>query len=32
MFRTIKRISDKHEDIKVIYSTHMNPVFRITAN
>lgn len=32
MFRAIKRIVDEHEDIKVIYPIHMNPVVRETAN
>ena len=31
MFRG-KRIVDEHEDIKVIYPIHMNPVVRETAN
>lgn len=32
MFRAIKRVVDKHKDIKVIYPIHMNPVVRETAN
>lgn len=32
MFRAIKRIVDEHEDIKVIYPIHMNPVVRQTAS
>lgn len=32
MFRAIKRIVDEHEDIKVIYPIHMNPLVRATAN
>lgn len=32
MFRAIKRIVDEHEDIKVIYPIHMNPVVRSIAN
>jgi len=32
MFRAIKRIVNEHEDIKVIYPIHMNPVVRETAN
>ncbi|NLI94337.1 MAG: UDP-N-acetylglucosamine 2-epimerase (non-hydrolyzing) [Erysipelotrichaceae bacterium] len=31
MFRAIKRIVDKHEDIKVIYPIHMNPQVREIA-
>ena len=31
MFRAIKRIVDEHEDVKVIYPIHMNPVVRETA-
>ena len=31
MFRAIKRIVDEHEDVKVIYPIHMNPVVRQTA-
>lgn len=31
MFRAIKRIVDEHEDIKVIYPIHMNPLVRETA-
>jgi UDP-N-acetylglucosamine 2-epimerase (non-hydrolysing) len=31
MFRAIKRIVDEHEDLKVIYPIHMNPVVRSTA-
>lgn len=32
MFRAIKRIVEEHQDIKVIYPIHMNPVVRETAN
>lgn len=32
MFRAIKRIVDEHEDIKVVYPIHMNPIVRDTAN
>lgn len=32
MFKAIKRIVDKHEDIKVIYPIHMNPAVREAAN
>lgn len=31
MFRAIKRIVDEHEDMKVIYPIHMNPVVRKAA-
>lgn len=31
MFRAIKRIVDEHDDLKVIYPIHMNPVVRETA-
>ena len=31
MFRAIKRIVDEHDDIKVIYPIHMNPVVRQAA-
>lgn len=31
MFKAIKRIVDEHEDIKVIYPIHMNPLVRETA-
>lgn len=31
MFRAIKRLVDEHEDLKVIYPIHMNPVVRETA-
>jgi len=31
MFRAINRIINEHEDIKVIYPIHMNPVVRETA-
>lgn len=31
MFRAIKRIVDEHEDVKVIYPIHMNPVVRQAA-
>lgn len=32
MFKAIKRIVDEHEDLKVIYPIHMNPVVREAAN
>ena len=32
MFSAIKRIVDEHEDIKVIYPIHMNPLVRGIAN
>lgn len=32
MFRAIKCIVEEHQDIKVIYPVHMNPVVRETAN
>lgn len=32
MFRAIKRIVDEHEDIKVIYPIHMNPLVREAAS
>lgn len=32
MFSAIKRIVDEHEDIKVVYPIHMNPVVREAAN
>lgn len=31
MFRAIKRIVDEHEDLKVIYPIHMNPLVRQAA-
>ena len=31
MFRAIKRIVDEHEDVKVIYPIHMNPIVRQAA-
>ena len=31
MFRAIKRIVDEHEDLKVIYPIHMNPIVRQAA-
>ena len=31
IFKAIKRVVDEHEDIKVIYPIHMNPVVRNTA-
>ncbi|SET24085.1 UDP-N-acetylglucosamine 2-epimerase (non-hydrolysing) [Salinibacillus kushneri] len=31
MFRSIKRLTDKHEDIQVIYPVHLNPVVQDTA-
>ena len=32
MFRVIKRLVDKHEDVQVVYPVHMNPVVREIAN
>ena len=32
MFRAIKRLVDEHNDLKVIYPIHMNPIVRQTAN
>lgn len=32
MFRAIRRVVDEHEDVKVIYPIHMNPVLRETAD
>lgn len=32
MFRAIRRVCDKHPDIKVIYPIHMNPVVREIAD
>lgn len=32
MFRAIKRLVEKHDDIIVIYPVHLNPVVRETAN
>ena len=32
MFRAIKRLVDEHDDLKVIYPIHMNPIVRQTAN
>ena len=32
MFKAIKKIVDKYEDIKVIYPIHMNPLVRNLAN
>lgn len=32
MFRAIRRVMDKHEDVKAIYPIHMNPIVRKTAN
>lgn len=31
MFRAIRRIIDEHDDVKVIYPIHMNPVVREAA-
>ena len=31
MFHAIRRIMDEHEDVKVIYPIHMNPIVRQTA-
>ncbi|MEH7274098.1 UDP-N-acetylglucosamine 2-epimerase (non-hydrolyzing) [Neobacillus vireti] len=32
MFRAIKRLVDKHEDVQVVYPVHMNPVVRQIAD
>lgn len=32
MFKAIKRIVEEHQDIKVIYPIHLNPIVRETAN
>ncbi len=32
MFRAIKRLVEKHQDIQVVYPVHLNPVVRQTAN
>ncbi|ANC22167.1 non-hydrolyzing UDP-N-acetylglucosamine 2-epimerase [Bacillus cereus group sp. MYBK163-2] len=32
MFRAIKRLVEKHEDVQVVYPVHMNPVVREIAN
>lgn len=32
MFRAIKRITDEHPDIKVVYPVHLNPVVRQAAD
>lgn len=32
MFRAIRRIIDEHQDVKVIYPIHMNPIVRKAAN
>lgn len=32
MFRAIKHLVDKHEDVQVVYPVHMNPVVREIAN
>jgi UDP-N-acetylglucosamine 2-epimerase (non-hydrolysing) len=32
MFRAIKRLVNKHEDIQVVYPVHLNPVVREIAN
>ncbi|QKE74994.1 UDP-N-acetylglucosamine 2-epimerase (non-hydrolyzing) [Arthrobacter citreus] len=32
MFKAIKRLVEKHEDIQVVYPVHMNPVVREIAN
>jgi UDP-N-acetylglucosamine 2-epimerase (non-hydrolysing) len=32
MFNAIKRLTEKHEDIQVVYPVHMNPVVREIAN
>lgn len=31
MFRAIRRVTDEHSDVKVIYPIHLNPVVRKTA-
>ncbi|MCC3377722.1 UDP-N-acetylglucosamine 2-epimerase, partial [Cohnella sp. REN36] len=32
MFRAIRRLVDKHEDIAVVYPVHLNPVVQEAAN
>ncbi|AXI10463.1 UDP-N-acetylglucosamine 2-epimerase (non-hydrolyzing) [Oceanobacillus zhaokaii] len=32
MFRAIKRLVEKHDDIQVVYPVHLNPVVQETAN
>ncbi|WP_066387571.1 non-hydrolyzing UDP-N-acetylglucosamine 2-epimerase [Neobacillus mesonae] len=32
MFRAIKRLVEKHDDVQVVYPVHMNPVVREIAN
>ncbi len=32
MFRAIRRVCEEHQDVKVIYPIHMNPVVRKTAH
>ena len=32
MFRAIKRIVEKYDDIKVVYPVHLNPIVKETAN
>jgi UDP-N-acetylglucosamine 2-epimerase (non-hydrolysing) len=32
MFRAIRRVVEKHEDVQVVYPVHMNPVVREIAN
>lgn len=32
IFRAIKRVCDEHDDVRVIYPIHMNPVVRKTAD
>lgn len=32
MFRAIRRLVEKHEDVQVVYPVHMNPVVREIAN
>lgn len=32
MFRAIRRVMDKHTDVKAIYPIHMNPIVRKTAD
>ena len=31
MFRAIRRVTDEHPDVKVLYPIHMNPVVREAA-
>ncbi|WP_042143700.1 non-hydrolyzing UDP-N-acetylglucosamine 2-epimerase [Paucisalibacillus sp. EB02] len=32
MFRAIRRLVDKHDDIQIVYPVHLNPVVQQTAN